>query len=329
MGMLSAAFLTGLGQGGQVLAGGMLKEVERQGEQDIWQKRQTLLAAIQRENAKNIQEDALTFRETNAPRTRALDAGDVTARGDAARGVKITDMTDPGVVAAEQAKAERDRAEKVKDAGAAVQADIDAAIAKGGNTRYTKALRTIRDATTRDTTDYKGRELDNAVKQMALDNAKRADGLRKEFGAATPERQSQIKDELSVLTGKDTDKFMPVPLKDEMGATTGYKIFDTKAGRWVDEGAKGGGDPLKAAMDAARDAKGGKPKAEAKPTDEPAKPGMLASMVASAGNMGQEARAQGAAYEAIDRRVREAGSGGPSLSAQEKADARRFGIVVR
>jgi hypothetical protein len=154
----------------------------------------------------------------------------------------------------------------VEQATAVAGAQRDAVTKSGSDPAYIKALRAISAANAApDRTDYKGRELDNAIKQIQVDNAARADGLRKEFGKATPERQQQIKDELSILTGKDADKFVPVPLKDADGAISGYQVFDTKSGKFVDAGAgKGGGDPIKAAMDAARAEAAAKKQAPAK-----------------------------------------------------------------
>ena len=154
----------------------------------------------------------------------------------------------------------------VEQATAVAGAQRDAVTKSGSDPAYIKALRAISAANAApDRTDYKGRELDNAIKQMGLDNAKRVQELKAEFGKAPPERQQQIKDELSILTGKDADKFVPVPLKDADGAISGYQVFDTKAGRFVDAGSgKGGSDPIKAAMDAARAEAAAKKQAPAK-----------------------------------------------------------------
>lgn len=92
----------------------------------------------------------------------------------------------------------------------------------------------------------KGAKLDHQIKQITLDNAKRVDELRKEFDKATPERKAQINEQLQVLTGKDNDWYLPVPLKDETGAITGYKIFDRRRGVWVDDQGAGGGTPTAA-----------------------------------------------------------------------------------
>ena len=81
-----------------------------------------------------------------------------------------------------------------------------------------------------------GAELDNAIKQIMLDNATRVEALRKEFGTAASDRKTQITEEIQILTGKDNDNYLPVPLKDELGAVTGYKIFDKKRGKFADDG---------------------------------------------------------------------------------------------
>ncbi len=138
---------------------------------------------------------------------------------------------------------------------------------RGADKDYLKSLRVISAASAApDRTDYKGRELDNALKQMQVDNANRVQALKKEFGSADPERRKQISEEVSILTGKDGDKFTPVPLKDEMGNITGYRVFDTKNGRFVDQDGGKGDDPIKAAMDAARAAKTGGSKDGGAPT---------------------------------------------------------------
>ena len=82
----------------------------------------------------------------------------------------------------------------------------------------------------------KSAEIQNAVGNIKLDNEKEVQKLRTEWRAAkTPEDRSRISENISILTGKDSDKFLPVPLKDEQGNITGYQIFDTKNGRFVDQ----------------------------------------------------------------------------------------------
>lgn len=130
MGMLSAALLTGLGQGGQVLAGGMLKEVERQAEQSIWEKRQKLLAEIQRESAQNQRIDARDF--SVAPETLAANDTVARAAGATARGVKLAELTDDRLNAAARDKADR-------DAQDAARREIDATKTKAGDKDYLAA----------------------------------------------------------------------------------------------------------------------------------------------------------------------------------------------
>jgi hypothetical protein len=88
----------------------------------------------------------------------------------------------------------------------------------------------------------KGAELDNEVKQIQVNNAKRVGDLQEEFKTASPERQKALREEIHVLTGKDSNKYLPVPLKDDTGATIGYQIFDTERREFVKQaGAAGSG----------------------------------------------------------------------------------------
>lgn len=105
-----------------------------------------------------------------------------------------------------------------------------------------------------------GAELDNAVKQIALDNANRLEKLRGEFSTADAKRKEAIENEIQVLTGKDSDHYLPVPLKDDMENITGYKIFDRKRGRWLDEGGAQGGAPAAGAVVDGYRFKGGNPR---------------------------------------------------------------------
>jgi hypothetical protein len=248
MGLLSNALFEGAGAGLQTMGAYMGKEVDRQQEEDIYAKRARMLADLQRETATNIRNDAFEFANNpvNVDKAIQTETKKTEAAGRLARSEKAKELTDPDLIAAETAKKDRE-----------AEADRRVTKAKGSDKGYLSALRALHNATS--DVDYRGRELDNAIKQMTVDNAKRIDVLRKEFGTASPERQKAISDEMSLLTGKDTDKFLPVPLKDEMGNVTGYKVFDTKRGVWSDEGGKdAAGDPIKAAMDAARQAKGQK-----------------------------------------------------------------------
>lgn len=97
----------------------------------------------------------------------------------------------------------------------------------------------------------KGAELDRSIKEIALENAKRVKALEEEFRTATPERKKAIIEEKQLLTGKDNDNYLPVPLKDDQGNVTGYKVFDKKRGEWVEPRPSGAGaTPTQAHVDA-------------------------------------------------------------------------------
>lgn len=126
-----------------------------------------------------------------------------------------------------------------------------------------------------------GAALDREIKQITLNNAKDLEKMRAEYNAEQdPDKRARINDNISVLTGKTNENYLPVPLKDEMGNVTGYKIFDKRRGNFVDEsrgaGAKAGNDPL--------GIRGSLPGAKAKPdekTDAPKPAGLIASEMAA------------------------------------------------
>lgn len=96
-------------------------------------------------------------------------------------------------------------------------------------------------------------KIDDAIKKIAFDNAKRVEGLRDEFAKANPDRKAAIKEEIQLLTGKDNDNYLPVPegFDPVTGKPTSYRIFDKKAGKWMDEG-RPGAQPTQAHIDALR-----------------------------------------------------------------------------
>lgn len=242
-GILATALAGGAGvigkQAGDDIADQRKSEMMRQ-EADIREQAEKRLIEF-RSNADRIanKNRLVDTRDFNASDETIAATGKVArAAAATARDVERERLTDDTLN-----QARRDQA--TGDAAAAEAAKRNAVISSGSDSTYIKALRTLSAASAGpDRTDYKGRELDNAIKQMGLDNAKRVQDLKAEFGKAPPERQQQIKDELSILTGKDADKFVPVPLKDADGAISGYQVFDTKSGKFVDAGAgKGGGAP--------------------------------------------------------------------------------------
>ena len=79
-------------------------------------------------------------------------------------------------------------------------------------------------------------DLDRQIKQFAVDNAKRVKELNAEFSKATPERQEQIRLEMDMLRGKDSDNYMAVPVSyDEFtGKPNGYALVNKRTGKPVD-----------------------------------------------------------------------------------------------
>lgn len=82
--------------------------------------------------------------------------------------------------------------------------------------------------------NLEGQDLQNQIAKIELENAQAVKELRAKYGQAqTEEERSRIAENLSILTGKDTANFLPVPLKDELGNITGYDIFDKRRGKFV------------------------------------------------------------------------------------------------
>ena len=123
MGLLSAAFLQGAGQGLNVLGQGMLRGIERDDEQAMWEKRTKLLAEIQRDMAKTQRKDAFEFE--NSPETVSASIQTATTKAEAAGEVSrkqgLLNMTDPALREAQKTNAD-------EDAAAAAQRRIDAAL---------------------------------------------------------------------------------------------------------------------------------------------------------------------------------------------------------
>lgn len=130
MGMLSSV-MQGAAQGLNVLGQGMLKDIDRQQDQGIWEKRQALLAEIQRESAKTQRTDARDF--SVAPETLAAQDTVATAAGATARKVKTAELTDEGLNTAARAK-------MAGDSAASADASRAAAKAEAGDTELTAAI---------------------------------------------------------------------------------------------------------------------------------------------------------------------------------------------
>ena len=167
-------------------------------------------------------------RRTQAEADAKLKAAPMLGQAVAAQtGAQIKAEDDSGVTAAL-------RQRKVDDVKAETNARIDTEI--GGTKRmgqdkgYVSALQTLANAK-----ESQASKVQAALGQIQVDNARRVEALRKEFTnpETAVERKTAIREEIQLLTGKDNDNFLPVPLKDESGAITGYQVFDKKQGVFV------------------------------------------------------------------------------------------------
>lgn len=144
MGLLSAAFLQGAGQGLNVLGQGMLRGIEREDEQELWEKRTKLLAEIQRESAKGIRDDQAAHDDARFPVKLEQETQTVAARGKAQTAADVARANDSGMLAAEAAQAERNRGYKSADAEAAAESARKATVAAGSDKAYLQAQTAIK-----------------------------------------------------------------------------------------------------------------------------------------------------------------------------------------
>ncbi len=85
----------------------------------------------------------------------------------------------------------------------------------------------------------RGAALDQRIKAVQAENAETLAKLQDDYKVETdPKKKEALRDDIAVLSGKQ-DKFMPLPLKDEMGNITGYQIFDTHRGVIMEPGRGG------------------------------------------------------------------------------------------
>lgn len=89
----------------------------------------------------------------------------------------------------------------------------------------------------------KGAALERRIKEVQAKNAEEVGRLQDQYNTEPNQaKKTALRDSIAVLTGKASDKYLPLPLKDEMGNITGYQIFDTHRGMIFqpDRGAAGG-----------------------------------------------------------------------------------------
>lgn len=88
----------------------------------------------------------------------------------------------------------------------------------------------------------RGAALEHRIKEVQAQNAEEVGRLQEKYRVETdPNKKAALRDSIAVLTGKASDKFLPLPLKDEMGNITGYQIFDTHRGAIFEPNRGGGG----------------------------------------------------------------------------------------
>jgi hypothetical protein len=163
-----------------------------------------------------------------------------------------------------------------------------------------------------------------AVKMQAASAAKRLDNIGKAITDAMAQGAWDTKSAgaQQLLTEQRTiqaqlDNLLAPYVAAEQGGGKGGKPADPLG---LLTAPAGGAAPAASAA--------GAPGAADVPTRPPAGPSMMSRAGTAVGNAFTTMRAGGAEYQAIDRRAREAASGGPPLTPEEVAIARRWGLPV-
>jgi hypothetical protein len=123
MAFKTAAFLGGAAQGLNVLGQGMLRQVERDADESMQERRAQMLARIQRENAAADRKAQAEFDDERAPVLLARRQAEAEALGKTATKIETDRLSDPAFQAARRTQADA-------DAEAATKRDIAAALKK-------------------------------------------------------------------------------------------------------------------------------------------------------------------------------------------------------
>ena len=129
MGML-AAVLQGASQGMNVLGQSMQRDLDRQDEQTMWEKRNRLLAEIQAESARAQRTEQAAFDDARFPVRLDQERQTMAARGEAQTAAEVARATNPELITAQDEAARR-----------ATQREIDALVQKANNPDLTAAER--------------------------------------------------------------------------------------------------------------------------------------------------------------------------------------------
>lgn len=223
-GLIWAGLGQGIAQAGSTMGAYMAKGIEEENKKafqkellDLEEAKQVRLAKLQQDLAFEGKKREIT---ELAPLQTAAEVERTGLIGKAQTSVEVDRATQLRPVQIESAK-------QVKQA----ELDVETGVTKerGKDKSYLGALSSLQNAKTSPL-----EKVQAALGQINLDNAKRVESLRSEFGKTDDaDRKTAIREEIQILTGKDNDNFLPVPIKDEMGNVTSYQVFDKKAGVFV------------------------------------------------------------------------------------------------
>lgn len=331
MGILGSSF--GRALAGAAGAAGAL--ANRYIDEELAQQRAQALADIQRRNAQGMREDADAFDndpkrlERNRDRVRK----DALSAGRTSREVELEGLNDPALEAARTAKGDRDSKNatrrKVEEIDSLTPAEARRVEALGPVEAKRAGL--VAEAQARVQAKYREPRQDGV---SAL-NEKLAAIDKMDF-LDPQEKQAAKKALVGLGRQRDPELDTETVKVQEMQPDGTMKETTRKQVRRPGQAGPAGpeDDPIKAAMDAARAAKDKKPAPSAAGTPaaatatQQAGSGLLDKARQALSTASESAKQSGSEYQMIDRRVREAGRGGPPLTQQEIQLARKWRLPV-
>lgn len=339
MGILGSAFGRAL-SGAAGAAGAM---ANRYIDEELTQQRAQALADIQRRNAQGMREDADAF--DNDPkrveRNREKARQDALATGRTTREVELEGLNDPALAAARTAKGDRE----AKDATRRKVEEIDTltpAEVRRIETMTPAEVKRIQQLTPAEAAragaiaDAQGRSQAKYREPREPKETIAAKVSQVEAVLGRPLTEQEKLAVMGMAKNRDPELDTETVTEEQLQPDGSVKKTTRKQVRRPGQAgpAEPTDDPIKAAMDAARAAK------DKKPAPQPAAGAPAASNPAPAGgglmdkarkvisSVSDEGRQTGAEYQAIERRVREAGRGGPPLTQQEVQTARKWRLPV-
>lgn len=322
MGLLGSAL--GRGIAGAGAAAGSL--ANKYIDEELAANKAKMLADLQHSSAVKLDQYNLSPERQAQLRTNATDA--TLAQGDATRQSELAGINDADYQAGVQGKKDSDATAETRREIAKLQAMTPAQIeAKNAATKGTMTIEAQREALIAEARERMKAKYDTTggaggglkLPPGVKATADRMDDDLKQINAAIVKAQAEGSWE------PDRNPSQKQLIATQRATQLRYSQLIAP---YLPGAKPGGADPLGIMGDEPAQKPGAAPAAAPKPA-EPAGPSLWDRATSAAGNFLNSSREEGAKIEAIQKRWREAGAGGPPLTEQEKVQARAFGLAVR